>query len=345
MFTQWTPDGPPSFAELVAPTFPEPPVLPVIGGVLAVLYLVGVVRLAVLRRRWPLGRTVCFVLGCALLIAVGGLGLEAYGTVMLSVFMFQQLTIMMTIPPLLVLGAPGSLLLRATPHRGAGRMVLRLALAGLRSRRLGWLLSPAVGIPLFLLSFFGLYLGGLIDPVLAMPGGHLLLEVVFLAVGVLFTIPLLTIDPVPVRIGHATRAVDVFVEAGLHAFFGIVLMMGTYTIVDTFASASAEAGIDPLFDQQVAGGLAWGYGEAPTVIILLVIMYRWFRDDTRRAAAADVRADRDGDAELEAYNARLAAMSARSRRQEASSATGEAAADDGERRVAPEEPASTTLPA
>lgn len=48
------------------------------------------------------------------LAAVTGLAVENFGYALFSVFMFQQLTLMMAIPPLLVLGSPGTLLLRAT---------------------------------------------------------------------------------------------------------------------------------------------------------------------------------------------------------------------------------------
>lgn len=69
-----------------------------LAAVLAIAYLLGVVRLRRQRRRWPLWRTVCFLLGCLVLAATTGLGVEAYGYALLSVFMFQQLTLMMTVP-------------------------------------------------------------------------------------------------------------------------------------------------------------------------------------------------------------------------------------------------------
>src|SRR3546814_14511076 len=58
----------------------------------------------------------------------------------------------------------------------------------------------------------------------------------------------------------------------------------------------------PIEDQRLAGGLAWSYGEAPTLLMLLYVMHRWSRDDTAQATAADRRADAHGDRELDAYN-------------------------------------------
>ena len=304
----WISDTPPTLEAFLTPILPPVPVLPVLGLLMAVMYLAGAIRLWRQGRRWSVARTVCFLLGCIVLVAVTGLAVEGYGYLLFSVFMFQQLPLMMAIPPLLVLGSPGTLLLRATPHRGLGRVILRLALAGLRSRIARWALSPWIAMPLFLMSFYGFYLGGLADPILQTPGGHPLLEIAFLAAGVLFTIPILSNDPLPVRMTYPGRAMDLFAEAALHAFFGVFLMMSPTLFVETFAGPTTALGIDPLDDQWLAGALAWSYGEGPTVVMLLYVMHRWFRDDTARAAKADKYADAHGDPELDAYNAYLDAL-------------------------------------
>ena len=304
----WISDTPPTLEAFLTPILPPVPVLPVLGLLMAVMYLAGAIRLWRQGRRWSVARTVCFLLGCIVLVAVTGLAVEGYGYLLFSVFMFQQLSLMMAIPPLLVLGSPGTLLLRATPHRGLGRVILRLALAGLRSRIARWALSPWIAMPLFLMSFYGFYLGGLADPILQTPGGHPLLEIAFLAAGVLFTIPILSNDPLPVRMTYPGRAMDLFAEAALHAFFGVFLMMSPTLFVETFAGPTTALGIDPLDDQWLAGALAWSYGEGPTVVMLLYVMHRWFRDDTARAAKADKYADAHGDPELDAYNAYLDAL-------------------------------------
>lgn len=304
----WIPATPPSLIAFLTPAPGPFPVLPLLAGILALAYLAGAVRLWRRGRRWSAWRTACFLLGCAVLAAVMGLGVEAYGYALMSVFMFQQLTLMIAVPPLLVLGSPGTLLLRATPHRGAGSLVLRLAHAGLRSPIARGLLSPWFAMPLYLAAFYGLYLARLLDDVLAAPGGHVALEVGFLAAGVLFAIPILSADPLPVRLGHAGRALDLFAEAALHAFFGVFLMMATRLLVGRFAETTAALGIDPLDDQRLAGGLAWSYGEAPTVLLLVFVMHRWFRDDTARSRAADRHHDAHGDPELDAYNAYLRSL-------------------------------------
>ncbi len=303
--SEWIPADPPTFLGFLMPVPLPFPVLPALAALLAAGYLIGAVRLWVQGRRWSVWRTVCFLTGCLVLAAVTGLGVEAYGYALLSVFMFQQLSLMMAIPPLLVLGSPGTLLLRATPHHGVGRLVLRAAHLGLRSRVSRWMLSPWVALPLYLFAFYGLYLADLADRILAAPAGHIALEVAFLMSGILFTIPVLSADPLPVRLSHGGRALDVFAEAALHALFGVFLMMAPGLLVEHFTASTIALGVDPLNDQWLAGALAWSYGEGPTLLILLYIVHRWFRDDSTRAAAAARYADVHGDPELDAYNAYL----------------------------------------
>ncbi|PCE13557.1 hypothetical protein AUC47_06995 [Microbacterium sp. SZ1] len=303
--TPWIPDAPPSFPDYFAVVPGALPVLPAVAGLLAVFYSAGAIRMWVHGRRWSVWRTLSFLSGCAGLAATTGLAVENYGYALMSVFMFQQLTLMMAIPPLLVLGSPGTLLLRATPHRGMGRVVLTMAHAGLRSRLARWTLSPWTALPLYLAAFYGLYLAGLADTILGSTTGHIALEVAFLAAGIIFTIPILSSDPLPVRLSHGGRALDVFAEAALHAFFGVFLMMSTTMLITHFVAPTQAMGLDPIEDQRLAGGLAWSYGEAPTLLMLIYVMHRWFRDDTARSQAQDRYEDLHGSSELDEYNAYL----------------------------------------
>jgi putative copper resistance protein D len=63
-----------------------------------------------------------------------------------------------------------------------------------------------------------------------------------------------------------------------------------------------------LADQHAGGGVAWGASEIPMVLVALGLLYRWMKSDERVATRLDRKADRDGDADLNEYNARLARM-------------------------------------
>lgn len=310
----WIPTLPPSLAEYLAPNLQPVPLIPALAMLAALLYLAGAVSLWRQGRRWSPVRTASFLTGCLALIVVMGAGIEGYGLRMFSIFMFQQLTLMMAVPPLLVIGSPGTLLLRATPHRGAGRVILRAALWGLRSRWGRVAIHPAFMVPLFLLSFYGVYFSGIADLLLPSWYGHVGLELLFLAAGILFTVPLISADPLPKRQSHFGRMIDMFAEMPLHAFFGVVLMMATTPMIDFFSASPPQWNIDPITDQGVAGGLAWSYGELPGVLMLIFIMVRWQRDEARGWVRAERAAAREGTPELDAYNDYLQQLASRPER-------------------------------
>ena len=52
------------------------------------------------------------------------------------------------------------------------------------------------------------------------------------------------------------------------------------------------------------------FGELPTVFVLAVIFLSWVRSDERHARSSDRAAERDGHAQLAAYNAHLARLAA-----------------------------------
>jgi putative membrane protein len=311
----WLPSLPPSLGEYLAPNLQPVPLIPALALTAAALYLAGAISLWRRGRGWSPIRTASFLTGCAAIVVVMGAGIEGYGLRMFSIFMFQQLTLMMAVPPLLVVGSPGTLLLRATPHNRLGRPVLRAAIWGLRS---GWgrlAIHPAFMVPLFLLSFYGVYFSGLADLLLPSWYGHVGLELLFLVAGILFTVPLISADPLPTRQTHFGRMIDIFAEMPLHAFFGVVIMMATDPMVKFFAAPPESWNINPMQDQGVAGGLAWSYGELPGVLLLMFILVRWQRDEARGWVRSErAVASAGNDADMDAYNQYLQQLAARPER-------------------------------
>jgi putative membrane protein len=105
--------------------------------------------------------------------------------------------------------------------------------------------------------------------------------------------------------------------APFHAFFGVIVMMSNSLLVTTFAATPASWGIDPLSDQSSAGGIAWAFGEFPTVLVLTVVFFQWSRSEDRANRAAERARDRaiargesGEDPALTAYNERLRRLAA-----------------------------------
>ncbi|WNI26083.1 cytochrome c oxidase assembly protein [Streptomyces sp. ITFR-16] len=283
------------------------------GCVLAVvLYGYAVLRL---RRRgdaWPVGRTVLFTVGVLTIALVMCTRLNDYGMVMFSVHMVQHMVISMLSPILLLLGAPVTLALRALPVARRGTKGPReLLLMLLHSRYMKVVTHPAFTIPLFIASLYALYFTPLFDYLMGSTTGHLAMMVHFLAVGLFFFWPIMGIDPGPHRPGYVMRMLELFAGMPFHAFFGIALMMASQPMVEVYKNPPASLGIDALSDQNAAGGIAWAFSEIPSVLVLVALVFQWYRSEQRTAKRSDRAADRDGDQELQAYNAYLASLQAR----------------------------------
>jgi putative copper resistance protein D len=50
----------------------------------------------------------------------------------------------------------------------------------------------------------------------------------------------------------------------------------------------------------------WAIGEVPTLVLAIFVVLSWLKQDKKDTKRYDRQADRDNDAELEAYNAMFA---------------------------------------
>ena len=272
------------------------------------LYLVGWWRL---RRRgdaWPVARVVLWVLGWAVFVFATSGGPGVYGRVLFSAHMVMHMAVAMLVPLLLVPAAPLTLALRALPSRpdktwGPREVILQLV----HSRYLGALANPVVASALFFFSLAIFYYSPLFELALTTHTGHVAMMVHFLLSGYLFVWVLIGIDPGPKRWSPLLLLVVLFTTMAFHAFFGVILTGGTTLLApDFFGRLDLSWVPDPLDDQHRAGAIAWGVGEAPTLALALIVAAQWVRSDRVEARRRDRQADRDGDAELAAYNAQLA---------------------------------------
>ncbi|MDF3051204.1 MAG: Cytochrome c oxidase caa3-type, assembly factor CtaG-related protein [Pseudonocardia sp.] len=282
--------------------------------VLAVVYLAGVRRL---RRRgdaWPMGRTIGWLSGCVALLVATSSGIGRYGSAMFSVHMAEHMILSMLVPILLVLGAPVTLALRALPPAGRTNPPgpREWLLAAVHSPPARVLTNPLVALPLFVGSYYALYFSDLFAAALPQHWAHLVMNLHFVLTGLLFFWPLIGVDPAPRRYPPAARLGILFASVPFHAFFGVALMSSSTVIGGEFYRALALPWVpDPLRDQQLGGGLAWASGELPLLLVVIVLLVQWSRQDERSARRDDRRAEADGGAELAAYNAMLQRLAAK----------------------------------
>jgi putative membrane protein len=305
----WMPEAPVSLSRLLA-WHPQPiPLEPLVCLLAALLYVFGVLRLHRRGDRWPVGRTVAFLLGIATIVEVTATGIGGYGMQLMSVHMVQHMVLSMVSPVLLLLGAPITLALRALPAAPHGRLGAREVLVHvLHSRFAKVITAPWFTLPVFVASLYGLYFTSLFTTLMSTWWTHDLMLLHFLAVGLLFFYPILGVDPGPRRANPVLGILELFGGMPFHAFFGIAVMMSSSLTTTVFTHHPATWSSTALSDEHAAGAIAWAFSEIPSVLVLLVLFMQWRRNDTREAIQRDRAADRNNDAELNAYNDYLAGL-------------------------------------
>ncbi|WP_432112273.1 cytochrome c oxidase assembly protein [Streptomyces sp. YPW6] len=284
----------------------------------ALLYVAGVRKLHARGDRWPVGRTVAWFAGLAVTVLATMSGLAVYGKVLFSVHMGQHMILAMSVPILLVLGAPATLALRALPAapKGSPAGPREMLIALLHSRYVRVISNPVVASVLFIGSAFAVYYTSLFETLMSTHLGHMVMLVHFLVVGLLFFWVIIGIDPGPRRPPHLGRLFTLILTMPFHSWFSISLMSSTTLIGAGWWSRLDRPWVaDALEDQYDAGAIAWATGDIPVLITTIILAIQWVRSDRREARRVDRQIDR-GDAgdPLAAYNAYLAGLHARDRR-------------------------------
>ena len=315
-----TPEAP-NLARLLTLYNPDALIIGVLITIVA-LYIKGVVILKKRGDSWPVGRTISFALGVAVLDFATSGGLGVYALFSFEYHMIAHMVIGMVAPIGLVLGAPITLALRTLPQgrtpeeRGVRGMLIAL----LHSRYSIVLTNPITALALFDGSLFVLYFTDLFGNLMQSHAGHLFMNLHFLLAGYLFFYVIIGIDPNPKKIPHLFRIVILFAAMSIHAFFAIALL-STTTLIDKgfYGSLNTPWLADLLADQHAAGSIAWGMGEVPIILALIATFIQWMRDDSREAKRIDrneARMAASGEPdELAQYNKYLSQLQSRDKRE------------------------------
>lgn len=309
--------------ELTGISMPQPPTLSrvffdyeangLILGLLVfatALYIRGVVALSRRGDKWPVGRTISFAIGISLLdyATSGGLGLYAHFS--FQYHMIAHMVLSMIAPIAIILSAPITLALRTLPigRDKEERGIRGLLINFLHSKPTSIWTHPLVALAIFDGSLFALYFTPLFGNLMTGHFGHLIMDLHFIAAGLLFFHVIVGIDPNPRKVHHLVRVVILLAAMSIHAFFSIALMSandlidgGYYQLLDRPWST------DLLSDQKVGAAIGWAMGEIPIVAALIATFIQWMRSDAREAKRADKRSATD----LAEYNAYLEKLAAR----------------------------------
>nr|MBW4043082.1 cytochrome c oxidase assembly protein [Acidobacteriota bacterium] len=231
-----------------------------------------------------------------------------------SLHMILHMSLNMLGPLLLVLGGPITLALRALPTHGRSRA------AGVRewiAAMLAWRVTHVLFNPLFVFirfigAYYLLYFTPIFDQALRYHWAHQLMNAEFLVVGIMFYGLVIGVDAPPRPLPHIGKLGMVLAALPFHAFFGVAVMTSRIVIAQDFYQYIDAPWMGSLrADQAVGGGIAWGAGELPLIIVIVALVTQWSRQDSRVATRVDRHLDQGTDDSFEAYNAMLAKLQSR----------------------------------
>jgi putative membrane protein len=215
---------------------------------------------------WPLARTAAFLAGLAALTAAL-IVLDGAADHRLVAHMAQHLVLVFAAAPLLVVGSPIALALRAA--RSPARRLLRAP--ALAHPVVGWCALPAA---MAITHFTGIY-----DLAVRHGAVHVGEHALYLATAAMFWRPVLGADPVPHRPGLAGRLLYLLLAAAPLAVVGVAMQSSTHVWYAAYAGPGALA------DQRDAGALMWvGGGLALAVVTMCVAWSGVLREHRRQVA-------------------------------------------------------------
>jgi putative copper resistance protein D len=215
--------------------------------------------------------------------------------------MVQHLLLTLVAAPLLALGGPVTLALRAS----SGRVRRRWILPVLHSRVLRILAFPVVAWVLFAGVMWGTHFSPLFDLALENRWIHDLEHVLYLGSALLFWWPAVGVDPAPWRLAHPVRILYVLLQMPQNTFLAVVILNASAPLYPHYASLVRPWGPTPLADQQIAGGIMWLGGDVLFIAAVAAILAGWMRHEERDNPRSERRADLER-ADIRAREARLA---------------------------------------
>lgn len=227
-------------------------------------------------RRWPLGRTACFLGALAVLAVTMQSALDAYGGELFAVHMIEHLLLIMVVPVLLILGQPVRL-----ACTGEDRVATRTA-AALRSRTASALTFPAVGFVLYGAVLVGTHLSGFMQLMLTHMWLHEVEVALYLAGGYLFFLPLLGHEPIRRALSYPLRVFLLFMGMTVDTVTGVLLTIAAREPFPAYAAQHRMWGPSPLDDIHTGGGIMWVVGDGLMFAVTVLVVAQWMRDTERQ---------------------------------------------------------------
>ena len=260
----------------------------------------------------PIGRTIAFLCGLAAIAVALQSGIERYDTALFSVHMVQHLLLTLVAPPLLLLGAPITQLLRGASPGIRRRVILPV----LHSAPVAFLSHPVTAWIAFTAVMWGSHFSSLFDVALENPAVHQVEHALYLSTALLFWLPVIGVDPAPRRLGFPARILYLLSQMPPSSFLAMSILFAGAPLYHHYATEGSPYGIDALSDQQAAAGIMWIASDVVFIGAILLVVGAWMRHEERRTVETEAKVD-----------AERAALAARADRLAAARAAGRGPAD------------------
>lgn len=257
-----------------------------LAAVVVVLYVRGVRKAP----RWPVRRTLGFLLGILLFLYLSCGFPGVYGASLRWVFTVKVAGYVFVVPLLLAAGRPLALARETLGLNGRRRVDAFMASRPVR------VLSHPVVSPLLSLAVFASFLTPVLYLLRTDPLAGALTMVLAPALGLLMVLPAVEGEERPASSAvMVVGFIYVFIELLADAVPGILLRLSG-TVLDGFAGPVPGAlGWFPgaLRDQQLAGDLLWFVAEVVDLPLIILMMMRFQRSDKADAQAIDDLSDEE----------------------------------------------------
>jgi cytochrome c oxidase assembly factor CtaG len=128
---------------------------------------------------------------------------------------------------------------------------------------------------------------------------HYLEHISFFVTAVLFWWPVVGAPPLPSPLSYPVRLVYTFLAWLPNSILGAGLTLARAPLYPFYVGSAQATGIDPLFDQQLAGLIMWVPGDVLFVVILLILFAAYMQYEQRQEERIDRELDaRDAAAQL-----------------------------------------------
>jgi cytochrome c oxidase assembly factor CtaG len=254
-------------------------------GLVSWLYLQGVsqVNRAHPRAPFPRKRTIYFFLGIGTLVVAIMSPIAAYDGELFAVHMWQHMLITLVAAPLLLLGTPITLALRAASP-GIRKGVL---LPILHSRIVKVLSFPVLAWLFFAVTMWASHFSPLYNAALENMWLHRLEHGWYIAAALFFWWPVVAADPTPWRMNHPVRMLYVFLQMPQNSFLALAVYNSKTVMYPHYENLVRDWGPGALKDQQLAGISMWVVGDLLFLIALVFVAYGWVQHEEREGKRQD----------------------------------------------------------